>query len=119
MIVTQSLSIRHVETAVSLSLKKDSPKIEVSMKTGEDSLYEPQDKGTYEKIKAYVLERYGFKVSSLHIAQTKDKCGLDKRLNYNLSKKNDPHVTECPKEKEDAMLGLPRMVCVSMPKIMA
>ena len=65
------------ETVVSLSLKSDSPKIEVSMKPGEDSLYEPQDKGAYEKIKAYVLEKYGFKVSSLYIAQTKDKCGLD------------------------------------------
>ena len=93
-----------VETVVSLSLKSDSPKIEVSVKPGEDSLYEPQDKGTYEKIKAYVLEKYGFKVSSLYIAQTKDKCGLDKRLNYNLSKKDDPHVPECPKEKEDAIM---------------
>ena len=94
----------HVETVVSLSLKSDSPKIEVSMKLGEDSLYEPQDKGTYEKIRAYVLEKYGFKVSNLYIAQTKDKCGLDKRLNYNLSKKDDPHVPECPKEKEDAIM---------------
>ncbi len=94
----------HVETVVSLSLKKDSPKIEVSMNPGEDSLYESHDKGTYEKIKAYVLEKYGFKVSSLYIAQTKDKCGLDKRLNYNLSKKDDPHVPECPKEKEDAIM---------------
>ena len=93
-----------VETVVSLSLKKDSPKIEVSMNPGEDSLYEPPDKGTYEKIKAYVLEKYGLKVSSLYIAQVKDKCGLDKRLNYNLSKKDDPHVPECPKEKEDAIM---------------
>jgi len=98
------LNENDVETVVSLSLKSDSPKIEVSMKPGEDSLYEPHDKGTYEKIKAYVLEKYGFKVSSLYIAQTKDKCGLDKRLNYNLSKKDDPHVPECPKEKEDAIM---------------
>lgn len=93
-----------VETVVSLSLKSDSPKIEVLMKPGEYSLYEPQDKGTYEKIKAYVLEKYGLKVSSLYIAQVKDKCGLDKRLNCNLSKKDDPHVPECPKEKENAIM---------------
>ena len=93
-----------VETVVSLSLKKDSPKIEVSVNPGEDSLYEPLDKGTYEKIKANVFEKYGLKVSSLYIAQVKDKCGLDKRLNYNLSKKDDPHVPECPKEKEDAIM---------------
>ena len=41
----------HVETVVSLSLKKDTPKIEISMQPGEDSLYEPQDKGTYGKIR--------------------------------------------------------------------
>ena len=71
------------------------------MKPGEDSLYEPQDKGTYEKIKAYVLEKYDFKVSSLYIAQTKDKCGLDKRLNYNLSKKDDPHGYAVGYRRED------------------
>ncbi len=103
-IIDQFCHTSHVETVVSLSLKKGTPKIEVSMKPGEGSLYEPKDKGTYEKIKAYVLENYGFKVSSLYIAQVKDKCGLDKRLNYNLSKKDDPHVPECPKEKEDAIM---------------
>ena len=44
------------------------------------------------------------KVSSLYIAQLQDKCGLDKRLNYYLSKKEDAHVPECPKEKEDAIM---------------
>ena len=33
---------------------------------------------TYQKIKAYILEKYGFKVSSLYIAQIKGKCGLGK-----------------------------------------
>ena len=42
----------NVETVVSLSLKKDTPKIEISMQPEEDSLYEPQDKGMYGKIKA-------------------------------------------------------------------
>jgi len=95
----------HVETVVSLSLKSDSPKIEVSMKPGEDSLYEPQDKGTYKKIKAYILEKYGFKVSSLYIAQVKDKCGLDKERIGNAWKKSEnTHVPVCPKEKEDAIM---------------
>ena len=44
------------------------------------------------------------KVSSFYIAQVKDKCGLDKRLNYNLSKKEDARVPDCPKEKEDAIM---------------
>ena len=93
-----------METVVSLSLKKDTPKIEISMQPEEDSLYEPKEKGTYGKIKAYILEKYGLKVSSLYIAQVKDKCGLDKRLNYNLSKKEDARVPDCPKEKEDAIM---------------
>ena len=74
------------------------------MQPGEDSLYEPKDKGTYGKIKAYILEKYGLNVSSLYIAQVKDKCGLDKQRNYNLSEKDDAHVPKCQKEKEDAIM---------------
>ena len=36
-----------------------------------------QGKATYEKIKAYILEQTGLKVSSLYIAQIKKKWGLD------------------------------------------
>lgn len=49
-----------------------------------------QGKATYEKIKAYILEQTGLKVSSLYIAQNKKKCGLDVGENYNLIK-----VGEC------------------------
>ena len=41
---------------------------------------------TYGNIKAYVLENYGLKVSSLNIGQTKDKCGIKERENYNKGK---------------------------------
>ena len=44
---------------------------------------------TYQKIKAYILEKYGFKVSSLYIAQIKGKCGLGKERTGNNCKKND------------------------------
>ena len=44
----------HVETVVKLSLKKDTPKIEVTMEPDEDSNYTPQEKATYSKIKEYV-----------------------------------------------------------------
>ena len=36
-----------------------------------------QNGATYDKIKAYVLEYIGLKVSSLYISQAKRKCGLD------------------------------------------
>ena len=42
------------------------------------------EKPTYEKIKAYVKEKYGFEVTSLYIAQVKDRLGLEKRANYNI-----------------------------------
>lgn len=44
------------------------------MKPDEESNYTPEEKVTYQKIKAYTLEKYGFKVSLLYIAQIKDKC---------------------------------------------
>ena len=40
-----------VETVVSLSLKKDSPKIEISMQPEEDSLYEPKKRGRMERLR--------------------------------------------------------------------
>ena len=45
-----------------------------------------QDKrglATYEQIKDYVLEHSGLKVSSLYIAQVKQKYGIIERENYN------------------------------------
>ena len=44
----------HVETVVKLSLKKDTPKIEVTMEPDEESNYTPEEKATYQKIKDYV-----------------------------------------------------------------
>ena len=37
-------------------------------------------------IKEYVEDKYGLMVSSLQIAQTKIKCGIIERDNYNKSK---------------------------------
>lgn len=41
----------HVEMVVKLSFKKDTPKIEVTMKPDEESNYTPEEKATYPKIK--------------------------------------------------------------------
>ena len=93
-----------VETVVKLSLKKDTPKIEVTMEPDEESNYTPEEKITYQKIKAYILEKYGFKVSSLYIAQIKDKCGLGKERTGNNWKKNDKSKEpQCAPEKEEAI----------------
>lgn len=63
-----------------------------------------QKGATYDQIKAYVLEHAGLKVSSLYISQVKRKCRLDVGQNYNLSKKEDVKVPQCPPEKEAAII---------------
>ena len=59
-----------------------------------------ESKATYEQIKDYALNTYGFQVTSLQIAQTKRKYGLPVGSNYNVSKKETPIVPKCPSEKE-------------------
>ena len=89
----------HVETVVKLSLKKDTPKIEVTMEPDEESNYTPEEKATYQKIKDYVKDKYDVNVHTSHIAQVKRMCGLDMGENYNKSKKENPEVKKCPQEK--------------------
>lgn len=62
-----------------------------------------ESKATYEEIKAYALERSGMKVSSLYIAQVKQKCGIIERENYNKPKSEDVKQPQCPLEKEKAI----------------
>ena len=87
------------ETVVKLSLKKDTPKIEVTMKPDEESNYTPEEKARYPKIKEYVKNKYGVNVHTSYIAQVKRMCGLDMGENYNKSKKKNPEVKQCPQEK--------------------
>ena len=62
-----------------------------------------QQGATYEQIKAYVLEKHGLKVSSLYIAQVKQKCGIIERENYNNPKSENSRQPKCPLEKEAAI----------------
>ena len=78
--------------------------IEVDVSMDELDVTAAESKATYDEIKAYVLEKHGLKVSSLYISQVKRKCGLDVGQNYNLSKKEDAKVPQCPPEKEAAIM---------------
>ena len=78
--------------------------IEVDVSMDELDVTAAESKATYAEIKAYVLEKHGLKVSSLYISQVKRKCGLDVGQNYNLSKKEDAKVPQCPPEKEAAIM---------------
>ena len=94
----------HVETVVLLSKLKVDHHIEIELKMDELDLTAAESKATYDEIKAYVLNKYGLKVSQLYIAQIKRKCGIIERKNYNVSKKEDAKVPQCPPEKEAAIM---------------
>ncbi len=92
----------HVETVVLLSQLKPDDIIEVDIDLDELDITSSESKATYEEIKAYVLDKYGFKVSSLYIAQIKTKYGIKDGVNYNISKKGS-RVPTCPPDKEQAI----------------
>ena len=94
----------HVETVCLLSKLRAKQHIEIDLSMDELDLTAAESKATYDEIKAYVLEKHGLKVSSLYISQVKRKCGLDVGQNYNLSKKEDAKVPQCPPEKEAAIM---------------
>ena len=77
--------------------------IEVELEMSEFDLTAAESKATYEEIKDYVLEHMGLKVSSLYIAQVKQKCGIIERENYNPSKSENFRQPKCPREKETAI----------------
>lgn len=95
----------HVEAVVLLSKLKADHHIEVELNTDELDLTSAESKATYDEIKAYVKEHTGLTVSSLYIAQVKQKCGLEKRENYNKAKSKDSRQPKCPKEKEEAIVA--------------
>lgn len=103
----------HVETVCLLSKLHADQHIEVELQMDELDLTAAESKATYEEIKDYVLEHTGLKVSSLYIAQVKEKCGIIERANYNLPKSENSRQPKCPPEKEKAIrdaLGYFRMI---------
>ena len=68
-----------------------------------DMVQDKRGLATYEQIKDYVLEQSGLKVSSLYIAQVKQKHGIIERENYNKPKSEDARQPQCPPEKERAI----------------
>ena len=93
----------NVETVCLLSKLHSDQHIEVELQMDELDLTAAESKATYEEIKDYVLEHTGLKVSSLYIAQVKEKCGIIERANYNLPKSENSRQPKCPPEKEKAI----------------
>lgn len=93
-----------VETVVLLSKLNTKQHIEVELNLDEMDLTAVEKKATYQEIKDYVLEHSGLKVSSLYIAQVKQKCRIIERENYNTPKSEDSRQPQCPPEKEKAIM---------------
>lgn len=94
----------NVETICLLSKLNAKQHIEINLDMDELDLTDAEKKATYQEIKDYVLEHSGLKVSSLYIAQVKQKCGIIERENYHKAKNENAKQPKCPKEKEDAIV---------------
>lgn len=90
-----------------LSRKKPDDTIHIDLDLDELDRTAAEAKATYQEIKDYVLEHTGLKVSTLYIAQVKQKHGIIERECYNTPKAEGVRVPKCPKEKvaaiEDAL----------------
>ena len=116
------ISSCHVETVVQLSkgrwtssgrpfsadrsgaetISSQNVRVEFSLEDMDMSRF--QQGATYEQIQAWVQEKYGFHVTHLNIAKTKQKCGIIERQNYNLPKREGSRSPETPREKEEAII---------------
>lgn len=92
-----------METVALLSKLKTKRHIDIEIHTDELDLISSECKATYNNIKQYVFDKYGFKVSNLYIAQVKEWCGIKERENCNRPKSGDSKQPICPKEKEEAI----------------
>ena len=93
----------HVETVCQLVLRKPVTHINIDVDV-EELVQDKRGLATYGQIKDYVLEHGGLKVSSLYIAQVKQKYGIIERENYNKPKSEDAKQPQCPPEKEKAIM---------------
>ena len=95
----------HVETVVLLSKENMSTKhVRVEFNVEEMDMSDFKVGATYDEITNWIYERYGFKVSHLNIAQTKRKCGITERENYNFPKTDNSVQPNTPPEKEAAII---------------
>ncbi len=93
-----------VETVAVLSKLNTREHIDIELQMNELELADVEGGATYREVKEYVLEQTGLKVSSLYIAQVKQKLGIIERENYNFAKSEEARQPVCPPEKEKAIM---------------
>lgn len=95
----------HVETVVLFSHRKADDYVEVEIDTDDFPITSVELKATYTDIQDYVMNKYGIKITSLEVAQMKQKYGIIERDNYNKKKDNSKYLQpKCSKEKEEYIL---------------
>ncbi len=80
--------------------KKPDTVLDVKIDLSELDVTPAETEATYREIKDYIFEQHGVKVSSLYIAQVKEKHGLKERECYNKPKSENSKQLHCPAEKE-------------------
>ena len=97
----------NVETVCLLSkLHEAKHHVNVRLDMDELDITSAESKATYEEIKSYVAEHNdGMKVSNLYIAQVNRKCEIELAENFNISRSEGAKQPQCPKEKEEAIIG--------------
>lgn len=92
----------HIEAVCLLERENSRKRIEFELPVSELAS-RISNTATYKEIKNFVLEHYNLKVSTLNIAQIKEKYGIIERENYNKGSKNHK-VPNCTVEKENAIV---------------
>ena len=90
------------ETVVLLTQKRKSKdyKVEIEIPIDVDgSKTYTEEKSTYQNIKKFIKAKYGVNTHTKDIAEVKRDCGVEMRLNYNISKKEKPKIRHCTQEK--------------------
>ena len=90
------------ETVVLLTQKRKSKdyKVEIEIPIDVDgSKTYTEEKSTYQNIKKFIKAKYGVNTHTKDIAEVKRDCGVEMRLNYNISKKENPKIRHCTQEK--------------------
>lgn len=90
------------ETVCLLSRITPDAYITVDLDMSELDLTSAEAKATYNKIRDFVKNKYGFHVTNLNIAQVKQKYGIIERVNYNVGE-GKSRVPNTPQEKLEAI----------------
>ena len=94
---------QHVETVVLLGRELEKSREHVYLDYEPSAEIDLPGGATYSEIKQWIQAEYDLKVSSLYVAQVKQKHGIVERECYNKPKSENAKQPKCPPEKEAAI----------------